>query len=69
MIPKNKNKTKIEDMPDILTLQETANYLRVAPLTIKRWVKRGRLRGIRINERGDLRFLKAYIMRRNQRRE
>jgi excisionase family DNA binding protein len=48
----------INNLPDLLTVREVADLLRVSTLTIKRWVKRGKLSAIRINTRGDLRFKK-----------
>jgi len=34
----------INNLPDLLTVREVAQILRVSPLTIKRWGKRGKLR-------------------------
>ena len=45
----------IDNLPDLLTVREVAELLRVSPLTIKRWGKRGKLPAIRINSRGDRR--------------
>jgi len=47
-----KKSLKLEDLPDLLTVREVAEILRVSPLTIKRWGKRGKLPAIRINSRG-----------------
>lgn len=52
----------INNLPDLLTVREVANILRVSPLTIKRWGKRGKLPAIRINSRGDRRYKKEAIM-------
>lgn len=46
---------------DLLTLKETAAILRVAPLTLKRWGKKGILVPIRINSRGDRRYRKEDV--------
>ncbi len=51
----------LADMPEILTLAEVAHILRVSPLTIKRWGKRGKLPAIRINTRGDRRYKKEVV--------
>ena len=38
-----KKKVKLHELPDLLTVREVAELLRVSPLTIKRWGKRGKL--------------------------
>jgi DNA binding domain, excisionase family len=55
-------KLKLLDLPDLLTVKEVANLLRVSPLTIKRWGKRGKLPAIRINSRGDRRYKKEAVL-------
>jgi len=42
-----------------------ADLLRVSPLTIKRWGKRGKLPAIRINSRGDRRYKKEACASQN----
>ena len=54
---------KISELPETLTLKETASVLRVSPLTLKRWGKKGILPPLRINERGDRRYLKAEVLK------
>ncbi|KKR85103.1 MAG: hypothetical protein UU32_C0040G0006 [Candidatus Woesebacteria bacterium GW2011_GWB1_41_10] len=51
-----------DDWPDLLTVNEVAKILRVAPLTVKRWGKRGKLPAIRINSRGDRRYKKEAVL-------
>ena len=58
----NKNKISLDNLPDLLTVREVAELLRVSPLTIKRWGKRGKLPAIRINSRGDRRYKKEAIL-------
>ena len=53
---------KLIDLPDLLTVKEVAELLRVSPLTIKRWGKRGKLPAIRINSRGDRRYKKEAVL-------
>jgi len=53
---------KLEDLPDLLTVREVAEILRVSPLTIKRWGKKGKLPAIRINSRGDRRYRKEAVL-------
>jgi excisionase family DNA binding protein len=43
-------------------VREVAQILRVSPLTIKRWGKRGKLPAIRINSRGDRRYKKEAVL-------
>jgi excisionase family DNA binding protein len=57
-----KKAVKLENMPDLLTVREVSEILRVSPLTIKRWGKRGKLPAIRINSRGDRRYKKEAIL-------
>lgn len=60
--PALKKKLKLTDLPDLLTVREVAEILRVSPLTIKRWGKRGKLPAIRINSRGDRRYKKEAVL-------
>ncbi len=55
-------KIRLEELPDLLTVREVAEILRVSPLTIKRWGKRGKLPAIRINSRGDRRYRKESVL-------
>ncbi|MEA3354988.1 MAG: helix-turn-helix domain-containing protein [Patescibacteria group bacterium] len=57
-----KPKLSLDNLPDLLTVREVADLLRVSPLTIKRWGKRGKLPAIRINSRGDRRYKKEAIL-------
>jgi excisionase family DNA binding protein len=57
-----KKKLRLEDLPDLLTVREVSELLRVSPLTIKRWGKRGKLPAIRINSRGDRRYKKEAVL-------
>jgi len=57
-----KSNLKLDNLPDLLTVREVAEVLRVSPLTIKRWGKRGKLPAIRINSRGDRRYKKEAVL-------
>jgi len=57
-----KESLSLNNLPDLLTVREVAELLRVSPLTIKRWGKRGKLTPIRINSRGDRRYRKEAIL-------
>lgn len=52
----------IDNLPDLLTVGEVADLLRVSKLTVKRWGKRGKLPAIRINARGDRRYRKEAVL-------
>lgn len=56
------DKLSLESLPDLLTVKEVAEILRVSTLTIKRWGKRGKLPAIRINSRGDRRYKKEAVL-------
>ena len=56
------DKLSLENLPDLLTVREVAEVLRVSSLTIKRWGKRGKLPAIRINSRGDRRYKKEAVL-------
>jgi len=57
-----KQRLRLDELPDLLTVREVAELLRVSPLTIKRWGKRGKLPAIRINSRGDRRYKKEAVL-------
>jgi len=59
---KKVNGVSIDNLPDLLTVSEVADLLRVSKLTIKRWGKRGKLPAIRINARGDRRYRKEAVL-------
>ena len=59
---KKKKTLRLDNLPDLLTVREVAEILRVSPLTIKRWGKRGKLPAIRINSRGDRRYKKEAVL-------
>jgi len=57
-----KRELNLNNLPDLLTVSEVADILRVSTLTIKRWGKRGKLPAIRINSRGDRRYKKEQVL-------
>ena len=59
---KTKTSVSLGNMPDLLTVREVAELLRVSTLTVKRWGKRGKLPAIRINARGDRRYRKEQVL-------
>lgn len=58
----SQSQVDLKNLPDLLTVREVAELLRVSPLTIKRWGKRGKLPAIRINSRGDRRYKKEQVL-------
>lgn len=63
MVKRDKEtKITLDNLPDLLTVREVAELLRVSPLTIKRWGKKGKLPAIRINARGDRRYRKEQVL-------
>ncbi|PJE62618.1 hypothetical protein COU88_03985 [Candidatus Roizmanbacteria bacterium CG10_big_fil_rev_8_21_14_0_10_39_6] len=58
-----KGSLSLQEMPDLLTIDEVANLLRVSKITLKRWGKKGKLPAIRINSRGDRRYKKEEVLR------
>ena len=60
--PTKNKQLDIKNLPDLLTVREVATLLRVSPLTITRWGKRGKLPAIRINSRGDRRYKKESVI-------
>jgi len=59
---KTPKKIDLNNLPDLLTVREVADILRVSTLTIKRWGTRGKLPAIRINSRGDRRYKKDQVL-------
>jgi len=45
------------------TIREVSGIMKVSTITIKRWVKRGLIKGYRVGKRGDHRFLESEIKR------
>ncbi len=60
--PEDAAKMDVKNLPDLLTVRETADILRLSPLTIKRWEKRGFLIPVRINSRQDRRYKKESVL-------
>lgn len=50
-MPKNK-----DELPKLLTIRQAAEVLNVHVETLRRWDKSGKLKAIRVNERGDRRY-------------
>lgn len=48
---------------DLITLQEAAEMLGLHPETLRRWDRNGRLKAVKVNERGDRRYSKEDILK------
>jgi len=48
--------SKDKTLPKLLTIGQTAEILNVHVETLRRWDKRGKLKAIIVNERGDRRY-------------
>jgi len=59
----NQKRSKLEEMPDILTLQQACDVLNCHPNTLRNWDKRGVLVAIRFGTRKDRRYRKEDIIR------
>lgn len=47
---------KNNKLPKLLTIRQAAEVLNVHVETLRRWDKSGKLKAIRVNERGDRRY-------------
>lgn len=47
---------KYTTLPKLLTIRQAAEVLNVHVETLRRWDKAGKLKAIRVNERGDRRY-------------
>lgn len=61
--------SKDKTLPKLLTIKQASEILNVHVETLRRWDKRGKLKAIRVNERGDRRYdpsdIKAILSRKN----
>lgn len=49
--------------PELLTLKETCEILKVHPNTLRQWDKKGVLKAVRFGVRGDRRYNKEDILK------
>jgi len=71
---KQKRRVTLDDLPDLLTIREVADLLRVSPLTIKRWGKKGKflacsnypecknIKNFKKNEKGEIEIVKPETL-------
>jgi excisionase family DNA binding protein len=55
--------SKIDELPDILTLQQACELLNCHPNTLRNWDNEGILKAIRFGKRGDRRYKKEDILK------
>ena len=60
-MPSRKNAKR--EIPELLTLQEACEFLKVHPNTLRQWDKKGILRAIRIGAKRVYRYRKADILK------
>lgn len=54
---------KKSKLPELLTLSEACQVLKVHPNTLRQWDKKGILKAIRFGQRGDRRYKKEDIIK------
>lgn len=52
---------KQKSLPELLTLSEAAEALKVHPNTLRKWDKKGILKAVRFGQRGDRRYRREDI--------
>ena len=55
--------SKVEELPDLLTLEQVSELLKVHQNTLRNWDKEGILRAVRIGTRKLYRYKKEDIMK------
>ena len=55
-------KTSLEELPELLSLKETAEILKCHPNTLRQWDKKGILKAVRFGQRRDRRYKKEDIL-------
>ena len=50
-------------MPELFTLKEACEILKVHPNTLRQWDKKGILKAVRFGQRGDRRYRKEDILK------
>ena len=58
-----KQSRKIEEYPEILTLQDACELLNCHPNTLRNWDNEGTLKAIRFGKRGDRRYRKEDVLK------
>ncbi len=69
MIPPFQGRTMVESVnineklhfEDVLTSEEVAKFLKVSVGAVRRWTRKGTLKGHGLGGKGDWRYLKKYV--------
>ncbi len=59
----NKTKSKLDKLPDVLTLKQACEILNCHPNTLRNWDNQGALKAIRFGKRGDRRYKKEDVLK------
>jgi len=51
-----------EKIPELLTMKETCELLKVHPNTLRQWDKKGVLKAVRFGSRGDRKYRKEEVL-------
>lgn len=54
---------KQKALPELLTLAEAAEALKVHPNTLRKWDRKGILKAVRFGQRGDRRYKQEEILK------
>ena len=55
-----------QELPELLTIKQAANFINVHPNTLRNWEKNGQISAIRIGSRKDRRFPKTVLWKLSQ---
>jgi len=58
----SKKDLKIDELPEILTLQQACDILNCHPNTLRNWDAKGALKALRLGARKDRRYRKSDVL-------